>query len=88
MLTGKIPFDGISQQTVATQVAVEGMRLPVPSRAPKRMLRLIARCWSESPEARPEFEALLIEIQGIENELLACGEPDVENFGWPASRAP
>lgn len=88
VLTGKIPFDGISQQTVATQVAVEGMRLPVPSRAPKRMLRLIARCWSESPEARPEFEALLIEIQGIENELLACGEPDVENFGWPASRAP
>ena len=74
MLTGLVPFDGIAQQAVATQVAMEGMRLPVPPRAPRRLLRLIARCWSEPPELRPEFDTLLPELQGVEHELLEEGE--------------
>ena len=58
------------------QVAMEGMRLPVPPHTPMRLLRLIARCWSEVPEDRPTFDAVVLEVQAIERSLLAAGEVD------------
>ncbi|KOO34968.1 serine threonine protein kinase 1 ctr1 [Chrysochromulina tobinii] len=70
VLTARVPFDGMSPATVATQVAMEGMRLPVPPGVSIRLLRLIARCWSEQPEHRPEFGTLEVELQGVVNELL------------------
>lgn len=77
MVTAQVPFEGISAQQVAAQVAMDGMRLPVPHGAPNRLLRLIARCWSESPELRPEFDHVLVELQGIEHELLARADAAV-----------
>jgi len=76
MLTARVPFDGMAQTAVATKVAMEGMRLPVPPRTPLRLLRLIARCWSEAPELRPSFDLAEIECQGIENTLIAEGEAE------------
>ena len=37
MLTARIPFDGMSMVLVASKVALEGMRLPVPADAPLRI---------------------------------------------------
>jgi len=82
VLTARIPFDGMSQAAVATQVAMEGMRLPVPPGVPMRLLRLIARCWSEQPEQRPEFATLVIELQGVEHELQP--EQSAPGSGRPA----
>jgi hypothetical protein len=76
MLTARVPFDGMPQTAVATKVALEGMRLPVPHRTPICLLRLIARCWSDAPELRPSFDCVEIELQGIENILIDEGEPD------------
>ena len=76
VLTARIPFDGMSQPAVATQVAMEGMRLPVPPHVPLRLLRLIARCWSDVADQRPEFGTVEVELQGVENELIAHGEPE------------
>ena len=42
----------------------------VPPGVSIRLLRLIARCWSEQPEHRPEFGTLEVELQGVVNELL------------------
>jgi len=75
LLTARVPFDGMSQTAVATKVAMEGMRLPIPARAPLRLLRLIARCWSEDANVRPEFQALVVELQAVENELRAADVP-------------
>ena len=69
VLTARVPFDGLAQPEVATKVALEKMRLPVPPKTPMRLLRLIARCWCESPEARPCFDELLVELQGIEHTI-------------------
>ena len=55
MLTSQVPFEKMPQAVVATRVALEGMRLPVPARAPSGLLKLIARCWSEQPSHRPDF---------------------------------
>jgi len=73
VLTGRVPFAGMSQTTVATKVALEGMRLPVPPKTPIRLLRLIARCWSEAVELRPSFDELVIELQGVEQTLIDEG---------------
>uniref|UniRef100_A0A7S3APK2 Protein kinase domain-containing protein n=1 Tax=Haptolina ericina TaxID=156174 RepID=A0A7S3APK2_9EUKA len=62
MLTAQIPFEKMSQHVVATRVAMEGMRLPVPSRAPPLLLRLIARCWSDTPSHRPDFPHVINEL--------------------------
>ena len=71
VLTARVPFDGMAPTTVATKVAMEGLRLPVPPQAPMRLLRLIARCWSEDPEQRPSFEAVVTELGAIEVALTA-----------------
>ena len=63
----------MSQTTVATKVALEGMRLPVPPKTPIRLLRLIARCWSEVVDLRPSFDELVIELQGVEQTLIDEG---------------
>jgi len=76
VLTARVPFDGMSQAAVATQVAMEGMRLPVPPGVSIRLLRLIARCWSEQPEQRPEFSTLAIELQAVEREISEAGSSD------------
>ena len=77
VLTAKIPFDGMPQHAVATKVAMEAMRLPVPPNVPLRLLRLMALCWSEA-DRRPDFGTVEIELQGIENELIAAGEPEAK----------
>jgi len=55
LLTSKVPFYGMSPVIVASKVALEGMRLPVPPNSPRILLRLMARCWSEAPARRPNF---------------------------------
>jgi len=81
VLTAAVPFDGYEQTTVATKVAMEGMRLPVPPSAPVRMLKLMARCWKTAAEERPDFQEVESELQVIERELLPiCGEPDTERI--------
>ena len=47
------------------QVALEGIRLPVPPSAPYALLRLMARCWSEDPSKRPDFSEVLPMIDEV-----------------------
>ena len=68
LMTARIPFDGMSVVLVASKVALEGMRLPVPAGAPLQLLRLMARCWAEAPAQRPEFSEVLIEIEEIKQD--------------------
>ena len=76
VLTACVPFEGMAQTAVATKVAMEGLRLPVPPHTPRRLLRLIARCWLEDAGQRPDFESVVGELNCIERELLAAGEPN------------
>jgi len=82
MLTAQVPFEKMSQHVVATRVAMEGMRLPVPPKAPPLLLRLIARCWSDVPAQRPEFThvvAELTEMVQIMHARTAAGLPSASS---------
>lgn len=69
LMTARIPFDGMSMVLVASKVALEGMRLPVPADAPLQLLRLMARCWAEAPAQRPEFSEVLTELEAIRQDI-------------------
>ena len=69
LMTARIPFDGMSMVLVASKVALEGMRLPVPADAPLQLLRLMARCWAEAPAQRPEFSEVLTELEAIRQDV-------------------
>ncbi|KAL1527197.1 hypothetical protein AB1Y20_015876 [Prymnesium parvum] len=72
LLTARVPFEKMAQHVVATRVAMEGMRLPVPSRAPPMLLRLIARCWADAADQRPEFRQIVGEIDEMLGALVAA----------------
>ena len=54
---------------VASKVALEGMRLPVPADAPIQLLRLMARSWAEAPAQRPKFSEILAELEAVQQEV-------------------
>lgn len=68
IMTAKVPFQGMSPVMVASKVALEGMRLPIPQNAPRSMLRLMARCWSVVPEKRPGFTDILKLFEATEED--------------------
>ncbi len=87
LMTAKVPFHGLSAVVVATKVGLEGMRLPVPPDAPRLLLRLMARCWSEDPGRRPEFAEVLDELEDI-TALTGAAAPDSNAAAaGPSSRA-
>ena len=75
LMTARIPFDGMSQVLVASKVALEGMRLPVPPDAPLQLLRLMARCWADEPGKRPEFGEIVAELDAVQQEVPAGPAP-------------
>jgi len=87
LLTAQIPFEKMSQHVVATRVAMEGMRLPVPSRAPPMLLRLIARCWSDAPAQRPEFQQVVLEIEEMLAAMIAA-TPNPSDEQLPPTPSP
>uniref|UniRef100_A0A7S4C3N4 Protein kinase domain-containing protein n=1 Tax=Chrysotila carterae TaxID=13221 RepID=A0A7S4C3N4_CHRCT len=66
LLTARVPFHGMSPITVASRVALEGMRLPVPSGAPRSLLRVMAKCWAEKPASRPDFDDIVRALSSIQ----------------------
>lgn len=71
-LTGLIPFAGLSRTAVARGVAIEGLRLPIPTldaeRCPLDMLKLLASCF-EKERARPEFGDVLRILDSCEGQI-------------------
>jgi serine/threonine protein kinase len=78
----------LTMDQVAKAVAASGLRPPLPKRWPPSLSSLIARCWAQDPEERPEFEAvadelyaMLAEVEaataaGTPSELLKALEPE------------
>jgi len=54
MLTGQMPYKGMSPTAVACEVALGTHRLPLPMRGPKPLLRIMALCFNGKPEGRPK----------------------------------
>lgn len=55
ILTGNLPYDGLSQPQIIAEVLVNDARPPIPPGVPEPLERLIRDSWAKDPDARPSF---------------------------------
>ncbi|KAK6183726.1 hypothetical protein SNE40_011151 [Patella caerulea] len=65
LLTGETPYKGIDTLGVAYGVAVNKLKLPVPSTCPAPFSQLMSDCWSQEPHERPTFSEILETLEEI-----------------------
>lgn len=73
LLTGRIPWAGVSLPDVYVRVCVRSDR-PCPGledhKTPKHVRRLVERCWSQSPHRRPSATSIVTRLEKISAKLL------------------
>lgn len=65
LLTGEVPYKGIDTLAVAYGVAVNKLKLPIPSTCPQPWRELMQKCWESDPHNRPSFEQILEDLDCI-----------------------
>ncbi len=58
-----------SVQSARELIAEQGRRPPIPESCPKPIRQLIARCWLEDANQRPNFNQISIELELLEQSL-------------------
>lgn len=59
LLTGEVPYKGIDPLAIAYGVAVNKLKLPIPSSCPTIFSELIHGCWHSDPHQRLTFEQII-----------------------------
>jgi mitogen-activated protein kinase kinase kinase 9 len=59
LLTGEVPYKGIDPLAIAYGVAVNKLKLPIPSSCPSIFSELIHGCWHSDPHKRLTFEQII-----------------------------
>ena len=59
MLMKTVPYGEMSHMEIYEHVVTRGWRLPIPHDTPEGLKKLITRCWSKSPNDRPEFSEIV-----------------------------
>ncbi|XP_054854742.1 mitogen-activated protein kinase kinase kinase 10 isoform X2 [Eublepharis macularius] len=78
LLTGEVPYREIDALAVAYGVAMNKLRLPIPSTCPEPFARLLEECWRPDPHARPAFDSILQQLR--ETEQSALFQMPLESF--------
>lgn len=73
---GKIPYPGWRNQETVDNI-LQGHRLPAPKDTAPFIAEIIARCWNEEPNRRPNIKHILQWLKS------ASKSPDIENFKLP-----
>eukprot|EP00210_Caulerpa_lentillifera_P008547 g8153.t1 len=58
LLTGEIPFNGMTPLQAAVAVVQKNLRPPNPDRCPVHLAHLMRACWAKNPASRPEFSII------------------------------
>lgn len=58
LLTGKIPYAGMTPLQAAVGVVQKGLRPPIPQGTPSGLAEIMEACWEANPDARPSFSQL------------------------------
>lgn len=79
LYTGNHAFQGVPKCDFVHEVGMGGLRPKFPPSTPPAFQMLAAKCWEETPSARPSFEQLLTDLHQLA-QLLAqrsatCGMP-------------
>lgn len=94
IFTGKEPFSDKEHKTLdkfaIVNFVTSGKRLPIPDEVPSKIRDLIKRCWHHSPENRPSFANIAIQLEkihvGMKNTVQMPSKPSDDNA--PVPRVP
>ncbi|XP_042239484.1 mitogen-activated protein kinase kinase kinase 9-like isoform X4 [Homarus americanus] len=65
LLTGESPYKGIDTLAIAYGVAMNKLRLHIPTTVPTNWRKLMEGCWELDPHARPTLEVILSKLDEI-----------------------
>ena len=65
MITGKLPFKGVSREEFMTEVADKGFRPAIPKNLSPVLANLLRDCWDVNPLKRPSFESILATLGAV-----------------------
>nr|QXO74913.1 MAPK [Penaeus chinensis] len=65
LLTGETPYKGIDTLAIAYGVAMNKLRLHIPTTCPSNWRSLMEACWEQEPHSRPTFETILKKLDEI-----------------------
>ena len=60
----RIPYDDLSSNPRVGMAVLQGKRPPIPATVPSFLRNILRACWKEDPNQRPQFEAIVVAIQG------------------------
>ncbi len=60
------PFAGMPPFQVVFAVATQGLRPTIPQTCPNNFARLVAQCWSENQNDRPDFSEILEALEDLD----------------------
>ncbi|KAJ4830797.1 hypothetical protein Tsubulata_016933 [Turnera subulata] len=70
LVTGNIPFDGISSMQAACEVISQGLRPTIPSDCLPALSKIMTRCWDENPDVRPTFAEVVKMLEDTKTEIM------------------
>eukprot|EP01036_Dinobryon_divergens_P033726 gene33726-43585_t len=62
MITGKLPFKGVTREEFMTEVVGKGFRPAIPKNLSPVLGNLLVDCWDVNPLKRPSFESILVTL--------------------------
>ncbi|KAL6843180.1 hypothetical protein ACP4OV_026893 [Aristida adscensionis] len=70
LVTGKLPFAGMTAVQAAFAVVNKGSRPDIPHDCLPALAEIIARCWDSDPDVRPTFAEIVVMLEQVEMEVL------------------
>eukprot|EP01036_Dinobryon_divergens_P035599 gene35599-46168_t len=71
MITGKLPFKGVTREEFMTEVVSKGFRPAIPKALSPVLANLLVDCWDVNPLKRPSFESILATLGAV---IVEAGE--------------
>ncbi|KAJ3700720.1 hypothetical protein LUZ61_004425 [Rhynchospora tenuis] len=69
LLTGLVPFNGLTPEQAAFAVAQKNARPPMPTSCPMAISHLIDQCWASNPLKRPDFDQIVALLESYKKSL-------------------
>jgi serine/threonine protein kinase len=83
-----VPWSGLQPPQIISKVLVKQARPEMPPSMAPDMAALMAKCWAQDPDARPDFKAIVAELRGSTKSALrgsgAAGERPSQS-SWMSS---
>ena len=75
MITGKLPFKGVTRDEFMTEVVGKGFRPTIAKNLSPVLANLLRDCWDANPLKRPSFEDILATLGAAIVETGECSAP-------------